>query len=138
MSSEDVELVRACYEAFSRGDIEFLVAHTDPALEIVEPPEMPEARTYRGHDGLRESLRNWAGQWDEFHMDVERFIDAGHERVIAIVRHRGRGKSSGAPVEARVVYLHTGRNGKGVRWEMFSSLDDAFAAIGLRKLKGET
>jgi hypothetical protein len=56
--------------------------------------------------------------------EPERFIDAGHERVIVLTGSR--------------VDLHTGRAGKCIRWEMFSKLDDAFAAIGLRKLKGET
>jgi hypothetical protein len=35
------------------------------------------------------------------------------------------------------VNVHTGRHGKAIRWEIFSTLDDAFAAIGLRRLKGE-
>jgi ketosteroid isomerase-like protein len=135
MSTNFVEVVRAGYVAFDRGDFDFLLAQADPEIEIVEPPDLPEARTYRGHEGLIQSIRNWAGEWEEFHVDVERVIDAGHERVIAFVRHHG--KSSGAPVESRWVNLHTGRNGKGIRWEMFSTLDDAFAAIGLRKLRGE-
>ena len=41
-------------------------------------------------------------------------------------------------VDARNVNVHTGRNGKLIRWEIFRTLDEAFAAIGLRKLKGES
>jgi ketosteroid isomerase-like protein len=138
MSLDHLELVRASYDAFERGDLDFLIAHADPEIEIAEPPELPGSRVYRGHDGLIEAIQNWVGEWDEFHVEVERLIDAGHERVITLVRHHGRGKSSGAPVESRWVYVHTGRAGRIIRWEMFGTLDDAFAAIGLRKLKGET
>jgi ketosteroid isomerase-like protein len=132
------ELVEEGYDAFARGDIDFLLANADPDFEIVEAPALPGATTYRGHDGLLRALDNWAGQWDEFAIDIERVIEAGPERVIVIARHHGRGRSSGAVVELRNVNVHTGRDGKGIRWEMFSSLDEAFAAIGLRKLKGES
>ena len=137
MSSEYLDLIRGSYDAFERGDLDYLIASSDPEIEIVEPPDLPGSQTYRGHDGLIEAVQNWVGEWDEFHLDVERVIDAGRERVITLVRHHGRGRSSGVPVESRWVYLHTGRDGKVIRWEMFGTLDDAFAAIGLRKLKGE-
>jgi hypothetical protein len=58
--------------------------------------------------------------------------------VIVFARYRGRGRSSDAAVEARNVNVFTGKDGKLIRWEIFRSLDDAFAAIGLRKLRGET
>ena len=131
------ELIEESYGAFARGDIEFLLEHSDPEIEIIESPSLPGAQTYRGREGLRRAIENWAGEWDEFRIDLERVIDAGRERVITVARHHGRSRSSGAVVETRVVNVHTGRQGKGIRWEMFSSLDEAFAAIGLRKLKGE-
>jgi ketosteroid isomerase-like protein len=137
MSTNFVDVVRTGYAAFARGDVDLLVANAAPEIEIVEPPEVPGARTYRGREGLLEGIRSWAGQWDEFQIDVERVIDAGRERVIVFTRHHGRDRQSGTPVEARWVNLHTGRNGQAIRWEVFSTLDDAFAAIGLRKLKGE-
>jgi ketosteroid isomerase-like protein len=138
MPSDFVEVVRAGYEAFARGDVDFLTAHADPDIEIIEPPSLPGARTYHGHAGLLAAIDNWAGQWDDFEIELERVIAAGRERVIVLARHHGRGKVSGAEVELRNVNVHTGRDGKAIRWEIFSSLDDAFAAIGLRKLKGET
>jgi ketosteroid isomerase-like protein len=137
MSTNFVDAVRAGYAAIDRGDFDSLLAGADPEIEIAEPPDLPEARTYHGHEGLIESIRRWVGEWEEFHVDVERLIDAGRERVIAFVRHHGRDSSSGDAVESRWINLHTGRNGKLIRWEMFGTLDDAFAAIGLRKLKGE-
>jgi ketosteroid isomerase-like protein len=134
MSTDFVDLVRASYPALSRGDVEFLIAYADPEIEIVEPPGLPDARTYRGHDGLAEGIRRWGGESGAPDLDVERVIDAGHERVIVFVRQSGHAASG----EERRVDLHTGRDGKAIRWEIFNSLDDAFAAIGLRKLRGET
>jgi hypothetical protein len=117
MSTNFVDLVRSSYAAVARGDVDFLVAHSDPEIEIVGPG----GATCYGHDGLIESI----GRCDCKDVQPERFIDAGRERVIVVIPDRGVG-------------LHTGRDGKFIRWEMFSKLDDAFAAIGLRRLKGES
>jgi ketosteroid isomerase-like protein len=138
MSADFEEVVLGCYEAFAKGDRDFLTAHTDPEIEIVEASTPTGGRTYRGHDGLLAAIDNWADQWDDFEIEIERVIEAGSKRVILMTRHSGRGKLSGAEVELHNVNVHTGRDGKVTRWEMFSTLDDAFAAIGLRKLRGET
>jgi ketosteroid isomerase-like protein len=118
MSTNFVDRVRASYAAFARGDIDFLLAHADPEIEIVGPG----GKTYHGHDGLIEYVHRCDRH--EAEAEAERFIDGGRERVIVIVPPRG-------------VDLHTGRNGKCIRLEVFGELDEAFAAIGLRKLKGE-
>jgi ketosteroid isomerase-like protein len=131
------ELVEASYAAVSRGDLDFVVAQCAPEIEIAEAPDLASATTYSGHAGLRRAIDAWAGEWDSFEVEIERLIEAGPERVIVIARHRGRGRASGADVELSNVNLFTGRDGKVVRWEIFSTLDDAFAAIGLRRLKGE-
>jgi ketosteroid isomerase-like protein len=119
MSTNFVDLVQSSYAALGRGDLDLVVAHCDPEIEIAEPPDHPEGGTYHGRAGLIEALQRMSTEA----CAPERFIDAGRERVIVVTR-------SGAD-------LHTGRAGKCIRWEMFSKLDDAFAAIGLRKLKGE-
>jgi ketosteroid isomerase-like protein len=75
-------------------------------------------------------LDNWAGQWDDLNFELERIVGAG-DRVVCLTHHRGRGKSSG--VELRVAYVHTIRNGKGVRWEMFDTWEEALEAAGLRE-----
>jgi ketosteroid isomerase-like protein len=131
------EIVEESYAALARGDFDFLIEHADPEIEIVEPPNLPGATTYRGREGFMRAIENCAGQWEEFRIDIERVIESGPDRVIVFAHHSGRGRSSGAVMDLRNVNVHTGRDGKGIRWEIFSTLDEAFAAIGLRRLKGE-
>jgi ketosteroid isomerase-like protein len=133
MSQEDLERVRDAYEAFARGDLASALELHDPDIEIVERPERLDSRTYRGREGVLEAIENWVGQWDDFRMKIEDMIDAGDGRIVAVARHSGRGKLSGAMVEQHIVYVHTLRDGKAIRWEMFSTLDEAFAAIGLQR-----
>jgi uncharacterized protein len=131
MSHENVELVRASYDAFGRDDMAFIIERTDPDIKISEAAVMPGARTYHGHQGLLDAIDNWAGQWDDFSVELERIIDAG-DRVVSLVHHRGRGKVSGAPVELHVAYVHTIKDCKVVRWQIFETWNEALEAAGLR------
>ena len=66
-------------------------------------------------------------------MDVERFVDAG-DRVAVIATMLGRGSGSGVEVENRHGSVWTIRDGKAVRFEWFSEPDEAFEAVGLRRV----
>jgi ketosteroid isomerase-like protein len=56
MSQENVELVRAAYAAGERRDLAYILDHADPDIEIVEPPGMPGAGAYRGHQWLLDAI----------------------------------------------------------------------------------
>ena len=43
-------------------------------------------------------MRLWTEQFDDYSFQVERLIDAGRDRVVALVRQAGTGKESGVPV----------------------------------------
>jgi ketosteroid isomerase-like protein len=130
MSQENVEIVRRGFESFARGDLDSFLAFTDPEIEITEPSEVPGQRTYRGHQGLLDSMADWAGQWDEFHAEPVRMIDAG-EQVVVQVHQRGRGKGSGVLVEQQFGYVLTIRDGKLIRWQAFNHFREALEAAGL-------
>ncbi len=53
MSEENVELVRHAYEAWNRGDLEWLLNHTTPASEFRTAPLFPDAEAlYQGQEGF--------------------------------------------------------------------------------------
>ena len=94
MSQENVELVHRGFNWLARGELDRFFQFVDPEVEIVQPFELPGARTYHGHEGLRDAVQSWAGQWDDFRAEPERIIDAG-DRVVVLVHQLGRGKASG-------------------------------------------
>jgi hypothetical protein len=53
MSEENVEIVRAAYEAFERGDLEAISRLHDPAIEWQTSAEDPDAATHRGPEAVR-------------------------------------------------------------------------------------
>lgn len=126
MSDHNIELVRQSYAAWGRGDIGWFVEHCDPEIEIVQPPEFPDSKSYRGHAGLREAFEDWPKQWDEFRVELLEVIDVSDTKAISVSRHYLRAR--GIEMEQEVAYVHTFRNGLGIRWEHFLSRDQALRA----------
>ena len=125
---EDVEVVRAALESFNEGGVEAVIEYLDPDVEWVAPPEWLEEPVYYGHDGVRHVSAIWRETFDEYRLDLEEVIDAG-DHVVALVTRRGRIKrSEGDPIEQRIGYDWTVRDGKGVRVQAYFSWEDALAA----------
>jgi uncharacterized protein len=102
----------------------------DPAVEWDQTQQLPDAEVVRGVDAVKRSTRRWLGTFDDYSRALEELIDAGDE-VIAVLRLRGTGRGSGAPIEGRVAQVWTFRNGKVVRYRDFPNKAAALMAAGL-------
>ena len=131
MSQEWVDLVRLGFEAIERGDMAVYDGMTTEGLVLVQPPEVPDAKTYEGRGAIVESLEDWPKQWEDFRMDLIEIIDAGDEVAVSVTRHRGRGRESGIEMDFEVFYVQRGRNGRLARIDMFFSREQALEAAGL-------
>jgi ketosteroid isomerase-like protein len=130
MSQENVEVVRAVYEAIARRDREGLSAIL---RERVAPDFEFEAvltgATYRGVDGIWELLddiQDTVGYTPE----VQETVDLG-EHVLIMLRMSGRGSRSGVSVaqEGAVLFLFDGDTLLSGR--SFASKAAALDALGL-------
>jgi ketosteroid isomerase-like protein len=92
----------------------------------------PEQQTYSRIEGARQFNAEWAGAWDDWELEVEDYIDAG-ERVVVLLRQRGRSKATGIPVEMRLGMVWTIQDGQGIRMQMYASPEEALEAAGLRR-----
>ena len=90
----------------------------------------PEQQTYEGVEGAREFLRDWLEAWDDWELQVEALHDAG-DKVVVIVRQRGRSKTRGLPVDMAFGQVWTIRDGKSARMEMYADPVEALEAVGL-------
>jgi uncharacterized protein len=130
VSSENVELLRSGYDAFNRGDLDAVFKLLDPEIEWVTTDRVPFAGTYRGHDDVRALLRDQQEVFGEITMEPYEFFEAG-DSVVAFVRQRARGQTSGAEIEIVVGHLWTVRDGRAVRFEGFPEREKALEAAGL-------
>ena len=133
MSQENVELVRLGFEAYQQGNWELVQENSHPDLLIVQPPEVPDAKTYRGPHAFADAATDWPSQWEDFQMELVELIDVDDERVISVTRHHGRGAESGIEMDFTVAYLLTLRDSKLARLDMFFSRAQALEAVGLRE-----
>jgi ketosteroid isomerase-like protein len=132
MSQENVEMVGDGWAAFQRGDVAAMRVNCHPDVLIVQPPEVPDTKTYSGLAGVKEAVEDWPNEWDDFQFDVLELIDVSDNEVVSVTRHRGRGAKSGIEMDAIVAYVHTIRDGKLTRLDMFFSKEQALEAAGLR------
>jgi ketosteroid isomerase-like protein len=133
MSRENVELVRLGWDAFGRGDVESMQRTCQPDVVIVQPRELPDSKSYEGLAGVAESIEDWPRQWEDFLLEVVEVIDASDTQLVSVTRQRGRGRESGIEMDFEVAFLHTIRDGKLSRLEMFRSREEALEAVGLRE-----
>ena len=130
MSQENVEVVKAAFEAWNVGDMDALRDLCDPDV-IVRPfedslqgpePNVGRESVMRGFGRMRET-------WDADGAEpITDFIDAG-DRVVARFIWRGTGHGPAFGFEVTAVY--TLRRGKFVLVEYFRDHEEALEAVGL-------
>jgi len=124
---DNVERIRRLYEAWSAGDLDTAIAGMDPDVEWLEPADSPDARAWRGAEGIVASMEKWTEPFEDFGFAIVEMVPAG-ERVLVQLHQHARGRGSGAEVEGDIWHLWTLVDGKAVKAEMFSSREEALAA----------
>jgi ketosteroid isomerase-like protein len=131
MSRDNVEIVRRLYEAVNSFGIGAAVTFAHPDVEVVPPPNWPEASTLRGREQLQEVARQWMESFEAFEVEPERFVDPGGQRVLVYVRDKGRIRGSDTEIDSRLIHLWTLTAGRVIRWEVFADEAQALEAAGL-------
>jgi ketosteroid isomerase-like protein len=137
MSQENVEIVRAVYERWNEGDLRASVDVFDPKVLLVVPsgwgPNLSEGGTHLGTEAIAAYTREFLlGTWAELTMEADE-IEAAGECVLASVRVRGVGRTSGVPAEMHYFQLWSFRGRKVIRFESFRERAEALEAAGLRE-----
>ena len=72
----------------------------------------PEQHAYYGIDGARQFIEDWTAAFDDWEIELVEAYDAGGDKVVGILRQRGRSKSTGVPVDMQLAMVFTLRNGQ--------------------------
>jgi ketosteroid isomerase-like protein len=129
MSRENVEIARAAYSAWNRGDLDAVAARMHPDIEMTQDSRIPGATNTTGRSAARAWLGAFFETWEQFDLTVEEIVDAG-EQVAVVALIRARGKASGASVEQRIGHVLTFSGGKAVRWQSYTTPEEALEAVG--------
>ena len=128
MSQENVEVVRAAYDAWNAGDIDAVRDFHHPNVIARYGAAWPEPGPFVGRE---EVMRQWERNreaWDSDTFESISIAEAG-DRVIARLIWRGVGRGPEAHLEFTAVY--TVRKGKVLYQESFWDHAEALVAVGL-------
>jgi len=65
-----VELVRGGFDALAQGDLDTVDERTTADVVIVQPPEVPDAKSYEGRAAVAQAWADWPAQWEDFRLDL--------------------------------------------------------------------
>ena len=136
MSQENIEVVRQFLAAFAELDeglvgperVEEFIAQD--AITTFSGFGFVDARTLRGWEFL-EVRTAWMEPYDDFMYDVEQILDAGEDRVVAILYQRGKPHDSDAWVEMHYGLVYTNEDGLIARGDFYAQPEEALEAAGL-------
>jgi uncharacterized protein len=123
--ASNVEVAKAAYEAFGRGDLEAL----DFADDVVwmTSDELPLGGETRGRKAVLENFAQIPNYWSEFSVTPERFIDGGD---VVVVTGTQKATGKGGSFEAAFAHVLEYRDGRAVRGEFYGDSAKALKALG--------
>jgi ketosteroid isomerase-like protein len=135
MSQERIERIRRFYEAWNVGGFAASERHWHEQAEWHDPPQLIGAEVYRGRAAIAAHMREFepGGRGFRLLLDAEQVIEAG-DAILVVLRGRGRGDSSGAPVaDTPIFHVINLADGKVARLRVFLDRGQALEAAGLRE-----
>ena len=135
MSQENVETFKRAIDAYNRGNIDAFLEGLDPEVGLhgaLQTMFGGEATLYRGHEGVRQWVRDIDEALADIRLELPEIRDLG-DRLVAIGRLRARGKASGAETETPFTFLVDFKDGKMIRVRSFLDPSEALEAAGLRE-----
>ena len=133
MSQENVEIVRRVSDAYNRRDVEAMLDELHPEIEWYPWLQVQlggGATVYRGHQGVRDGVRDGEDAFSEVRAELSEVRDLG-DRAVAIGHLRGRGKESGALTESELAWIVEFQGGKVIRVREYLDPKEALEAAGL-------
>jgi ketosteroid isomerase-like protein len=128
--ASNVDIMRTALAAFNNRDGAGFDALLDQRAEIVPVRAALEGTTFRGPDAASQYCSAIEASWEELRWEVEDIRDLGG-RVIALGHIQGRGRDSGAGIDARGAWVADLRGGLITRFQTYSDRAKALEDVGL-------
>jgi ketosteroid isomerase-like protein len=76
-------------------------------------------------------MRTWTEDFEDWSSRIERLIDAGDNRVVALTHQSATGKGSGVPVDLHHGSVFELKDGLVIRMRIYGDAKEALEAAGL-------
>ena len=131
--SPNVELVRSIHAAWERGEYKPAAPWAHPEIELVFA-DGPTPGSWTGIESATSAWRDFLAAWKDWRAEVEEIRELDSERVLALTRRSGRGKTSGLDLghmRSEGASLYHAQGGKVVKNVFYLDRDRALADLGL-------
>jgi ketosteroid isomerase-like protein len=132
MSQKNVATAKRIYEARNRGDVDAVIAECDPEVEWRPHLADLSGQPIRGRDEVRSYLASLQEDWETFHHETERFLDAG-DKVVVLSHAYARGRESGVDVDVPVAHVLSFGRGKCTGFVSYYDRAEALRSAGLEE-----
>jgi ketosteroid isomerase-like protein len=132
MSKENVDIVHAALRAFNQRDRAGFDVLLATEAEIIPARAAIESVAYRGSDAGSQYCNAVDERWENLRWEVDEIRDGG-DWVLALGHIVGRGRDSGAAIDARGAWLAKLRGGQITHFQTFSDRAAALKAAGLEQ-----
>jgi ketosteroid isomerase-like protein len=130
MSRENVEVVRQLMETLAGEDPESALELLDPEVEF-DQTARPDGEVWHGHEGVRRAMTQWISAFDDWSIEVDRYVDVGADRALVLWRERGRSRDTGLQLAQRGGTVYTVAGGRIVKMVAYLGHEEALEAVGL-------
>ena len=139
MSQENVEIVRAVYEAANRGEFDTANSYMHPEIEFHTYAQSPQAGVYRGKEAVLKYNVDLFEQFESIRFEVDELVDAG-DRVIVVTTQHAVPKGGQQEMRVHVAEVWVVRDGLLAERRSYSTKPEALEAVGLseRDAHGES
>jgi ketosteroid isomerase-like protein len=128
--SQNVEIAQRMIDAYNRGDVGAFVELATPDFEWLTSMGAIEGEILRGREGIETYFANPSNVWEEIRLSAGEIRDLG-DRVFWLGRIQGRGRKSGAQVDAPIGVVADLRDGKASSIRSYLDHGEALRAAGL-------
>jgi ketosteroid isomerase-like protein len=132
VSAENVEVVRACWDAWATSGLDDYVSYMDPDVDWRAIEGAPDDH---GPIEGRAALRAYIADWDEMFENLANvpleIVDAGGDTVVSVQRVSGTAKLSGVPAELVYGVVYTVRDGLIASGREYATREQALEAAGV-------
>jgi ketosteroid isomerase-like protein len=126
VSSENVEWIKAGFEAHNRGDVDALVAvyHPEAVFETLL------LGTHHGNESIRVIFEENQKTMSGYDVVPVELIDAG-DKVVAVAQAVGAGQTSEISLDDAFAFVFTFKDGLVIREQAFRNKQEAVEAAGI-------
>jgi ketosteroid isomerase-like protein len=130
--ADNVEMVRAAYEAFARGDLDAAMelAHDDFLWQGTTVEGLPGAGLHEGKDAIRAMLVSITDEWDKFELNADEYVAEG-DCVVVLGHLEGHAKPTKKDVRVPIAHVWKVVDGRLARVTVLG--DTAVLAAALNK-----